>query len=142
MALSEKIRITKTHARRKNGCEHLHIHQDTVDLVSNTMPDEETLNEASVFFRMFGDATRMKILHALFVSELCVCDLAALLGVSQSAVSHQLNSLRQTNLVKFRREGKTVFYSLKDEHVKLIVDMGMKHVLEKKFPGSVLYDKK
>ena len=124
---SEKVRP----AAAKHGCGELCVHQDAVDRALSSMPDEEALYEAADFFKMFGDPTRIKILHALFVSELCVCDLSILLGVSQSAVSHQLSGLRQLNLVRYRREGKTVYYSLKDRHVKMIVDMGMKHIMEK-----------
>ncbi|MFW6181922.1 MAG: ArsR/SmtB family transcription factor, partial [Spirochaetota bacterium] len=79
---------------------------------------------------VLGDTTRIKIMHALFVSEMCVCDLSELLGVSQSAVSHQLKLLRQAGLVRHRREGKMMFYSLKDEHVQQIVGQGLQHVLE------------
>ena len=113
-------------------CKTHFIHRDTVDKVISIMPTEETLYELSDFFKMFGDATRIKILHALFVSEMCVCDLSDLLKVSQSAISHQLKTLRQADLVKYRKDGKAVFYSLKDEHVRQIVDLGLQHVLEKK----------
>ena len=80
---------------------------------------------------MFGDSTRIKILYVLFESELCVCDIAKLLGISQSAVSHQLRSLKAAKLVRFRREGKTVFYSLDDDHVRSVLSLGMEHILEK-----------
>lgn len=83
-----------------------------------------------ICLRLFGDCTRIKILYALFESEMCVCDIADLLGTSQSAVSHQLRVLKQSRLVKYRREGKTVYYSLADAHVKTIFDQGLEHVLE------------
>lgn len=131
MTITDRKRNAQPTDSRQVGCGHFTVHQETIESVLEAMPEDEILNEAAEFFRMFCDPTRMKILHALFVAELCVCDISALLNVSQSAVSHQLNSLRQTNLVKYRREGKTVFYSLKDEHVKQIVDMGISHVSEK-----------
>jgi ArsR family transcriptional regulator len=95
-----------------------------------SIPKEEELYELADFFKMFGDTTRIKILHTLSVSEMCVCDLSELLNVSQSAVSHQLKTLRQMNLVKYRKEGKTAFYSLKDDHVKQIIDLGIEHIKE------------
>lgn len=106
------------------------IHESTVRQVRASTPREEELYELADFFKVLGDATRIKIMHALFVSEMCVCDLSELLGVSQSAVSHQLKLLRQAGLVRHRREGKMVFYSLKDEHVQQIVSQGLQHVLE------------
>ena len=92
------------------------------------LPDDETLYDLSELFRVFGDSTRIKILYVLFESELCVCDIARLLNLTQSAVSHQLKA---SNLVRFRREGKTVFYSLDDDHVRSVLALGMEHVLEK-----------
>ncbi len=112
-------------------CKTHFVHDEIIKEVLNSIPEEEELYILADFFKMFGDTTRMKILHALFVSEMCVCDLAEILDVSQSAVSHQLKTLRQANLVKYRKSGKTVFYSLKDEHVKQIVDLGIKHIKEK-----------
>ena len=94
------------------------------------MPDDEVLYELADLFRVFGDSTRIKILYALFESELCVGDLAQLLDVSQSAVSHQLRLLKASKLVKFRRDGKTVFYSLADDHIQTIMNQGMEHILE------------
>ena len=94
------------------------------------MPDDEVLYELADLFRVFGDSTRIKILYALFESELCVGDLAQLLDVSQSAVSHQLRVLKTSKLVKFRRDGKTVFYSLDDDHVRSMIALGMEHVEE------------
>ncbi|MDO4711046.1 MAG: metalloregulator ArsR/SmtB family transcription factor [Peptostreptococcaceae bacterium] len=103
---------------------------DLVERVSQNMPNEVLLNELSDFFKVFGDPTRTKILWALDESELCVCDLGSVLGMTKSAVSHQLSTLRKANLVKFRRVGKNVFYSLKDEHVKTILEIGMEHIQE------------
>ena len=94
------------------------------------LPDDEVLYELADLFRVFGDSTRIKILYALFESELCVGDLAQLLDVSQSAVSHQLRLLKASKLVKFRRDGKTVFYSLDDDHVRSMIALGMEHVEE------------
>ncbi len=94
------------------------------------MPDESILCELSEFFRVFGDSTRIRILYALSKSEMCVCDLAGVLGVSQSAISHQLQVLRSSRLVKYRREGKTVFYALDDEHIFSIINIGLEHLEE------------
>lgn len=94
------------------------------------MPDEEILYDMADLFKTFGDTTRIKILYALMESEMCVGDIADLLGVSQSAVSHQLRTLKQARLIKFRREGKSVMYSLADEHVHTVMAMGMAHVCE------------
>ena len=104
-------------------CEYMHVHEAIVNQVNQNMPDEE-------LFKIFGDSTRIKILYVLFESEMCVCDIAQLLGMTQSAISHQLRSLKQSRLVKARREGKTVFYSLADGHVRTILDQGMEHVAE------------
>ncbi|HWS30141.1 MAG TPA: metalloregulator ArsR/SmtB family transcription factor [Clostridia bacterium] len=106
------------------------IHADVVEAVTQRMPDEITLLELSDLFKLFGDSTRSKIIWALDEHEMCVCDLAALLGVTKSAISHQLRSLREANLVKNRREGKVVFYSLADDHVKQIFEKGLEHIRE------------
>lgn len=111
-------------------CQSLVVHDAVVEKVKKTTPSTDELADLADFFKIFGDVTRMKILFALFVSELCVCDISVLIDASQSAVSHQLKTLRQAKLVKFRREGKTVFYSLKDDHVRLILSMGMEHIKE------------
>ncbi len=116
-----------------DNCKTYFVHRDVVKEVLKTIQKDEILYDLSDFFKMFGDATRIKILQALFISELCVCDLADLLKISQSAVSHQLRTLRHANLVKFRKEGKVVFYSLKDDHVKEIIDIGMQHINEPGF---------
>ncbi|MGN2339041.1 ArsR/SmtB family transcription factor [Clostridium cagae] len=106
------------------------IHEDTVMKVKDSLPQEETLYDLAELFKVFGDSTRIKIICALFESELCVCDMAALLGMTQSAISHQLRTLKSARLVKFRREGKVIYYSLDDEHIKHIFDEGFKHITE------------
>ena len=103
---------------------------DIIKSILSDMPDEGTLCELAEFFRVFGDSTRIRILYALSKSEMCVCDIAELLNVSQSAVSHQLQILRSKRLVKYRREGKTVFYSLNDEHIFTIIGQGIDHIKE------------
>ena len=105
-------------------------HKDIIDKVCADMPDSAELCELAEFFRVFGDSTRIRILYALSRSEMCVCDLAELLGVSQSAVSHQLQILRTSRLVRYRREGKTVYYSLSDEHIFSIIGQGLEHIKE------------
>ena len=110
------------------GC--LFVHQDTVDQVLGGMPGDETLYDLAELVKVFGDSTRIKILYALFEAELCVCDISKLLGLTQSAVSHQLRVLKGSRLVKFRKEGKTVFYSLADDHVRKIIAQGMEHFNE------------
>ena len=111
-------------------CEYMHVHEDIVNKVNEQMPDEEILYDLAELFKIFGDSTRIKILYALFESEMCVCDIAQLLNMTQSAISHQLRSLKQSKLVKYRREGKTVFYSLADAHVRTIINQGLEHVEE------------
>ena len=98
--------------------------------VDAQMPDEEVLYDLAELYKIFGDSTRIKILYALFEAELCVCDIAQVLDMTQSAISHQLRLLKASKLVKVRREGKTIFYSLADEHVRTIIDMGMEHLCE------------
>ena len=112
------------------SCEFIHVHEDIVQQVWANMPGEETLYDLADLFRLFADSTRIKILYVLFESEMCVCDIAQLLGMTQSAISHQLRSLKQAKLVKSRRDGKTVFYSLADGHVSTILNQGMDHVQE------------
>ena len=111
-------------------CEVSVIHEDVLARVKAKMPDEEPVYEVSELFKVFGDSTRVKILYALLESELCVCDIAKLMEVSQSAVSHQLRALKNVRLVKSRREGKTVFYSLADRHIRTIINQGMEHIQE------------
>jgi ArsR family transcriptional regulator len=107
------------------------IHADIVNEVNKRMPHEEDIYDLSDFFKVLGDSTRMRIIWALDESEMCVCDIAVLLNMTKSAISHQLRALRNANLVKFRKEGKTVFYSLKDKHIKDIYEIGMEHIKEK-----------
>ena len=111
-------------------CGFLCVHESTVEQVMDEMPDDETLYDLSELFKVFGDSTRIKILYALFEAELCVCDIAKLLSLTQSAVSHQLRILKANRLVKPRRDGKTVFYSLADDHVRKIIAQGMEHIVE------------
>ena len=111
-------------------CEFIHVNEDIVNQVNAAMPDEEILYDLAELFKIFGDSTRIKILYVLSEAEMCVCDIAQLLGLTQSAVSHQLRALKQSKLVKYRREGKTVFYSLADGHVKTILSQGMEHIEE------------
>jgi DNA-binding transcriptional ArsR family regulator len=106
------------------------IHEEVVAAVRKKMPDDEVLMDLADLFKVFGDSTRVKIICALLRAEMCVCDIAVLLGMSKSAISHQLRTLRQTRLVKYRREGKVVYYSLEDEHVGNIFDQGLVHVSE------------
>ncbi len=106
------------------------LHPDLISSVNQDMPDEEMLYDLAELFRIFGDSTRIKILYVLFEAEMCVCDIAELLRMTQSAISHQLRVLKQSKLVKFRREGKTIYYSLADDHVRTIIGMGMEHLCE------------
>ena len=111
-------------------CEYMHVHEDIVAKVEKEMPDDEILFDLAELFKIFWDSTRIKILYLLFESEMCVCDIAQMLRMTQSAISHQLAVLKKSKLVKYRREGKTVFYSLSDGHVRTIIDQGMEHVSE------------
>ena len=106
------------------------IHEEIVNSVGEKMLRKDVYIELGSLFKLFGDGTRLQIMHALEQNELCVCDIAALLGLTKSAVSHQLKALRLANLVKFRREGQTVYYSLADSHVKTIIDIGLEHLME------------
>lgn len=114
----------------EESCEVEHHHDNVVKRVSSIMPDEEMLYDLADFYKVFADSTRIKILYALLQSELCVCDLAEVLGASQSAVSHQLRMLKQMKLVKFRREGKAIVYSLSDDHIQNILSQGFDHITE------------
>lgn len=106
------------------------VHEGIVSKVKAKMPPEERLYDLAELFKVFGDTTRVKILSALFESEMCVCDIASLLNMNQSAISHQLRVLKTARLVKHRKDGKTVFYSLDDEHIKNIFDQGLEHISE------------
>ena len=99
-------------------------------MVKNKMPEEDLLKELADFYKVFADSTRIKILCVLLEAEMCVCDLAEVLGMTQSAISHQLRILKQMKLVKNRREGKTVYYSLADDHIQTIISQGMEHIME------------
>lgn len=107
-----------------------HTHDRIVHQIEDGMPSHEMIGALADFYKVFGDATRIKILYALFQSELCVCGLAEVVGMTQSAVSHQLRVLKQMKLVKNRREGKTVYYSLADSHIQSIINQGMEHISE------------
>ena len=111
-------------------CEAQELHEDLLKLVRDTLPEEDHLIDLAELFKVFGDSTRIRILFVLFEAEVCVCDLAEALHMTQSAISHQLNILKRNKLVKSRREGKSVFYSLADEHVRTIIGQGMEHILE------------
>ncbi|MDR0304630.1 MAG: metalloregulator ArsR/SmtB family transcription factor [Chitinispirillales bacterium] len=106
------------------------IHKEVVESVAQNMPVCERLFLLADFFKMFSDSTRIRIIAALLNSEMCVCDIAFLLNMTKSAISHQLRMLRQTKLVKFRKKGKIVYYSLDDEHIKDIVETGLSHINE------------
>lgn len=110
--------------------EYMHAHKETVDKVNRDMPDEELLYDLAELYKVFGDSTRIRILYVLFEAEMCVCDIAQVLSMTTSAISHQLKVLKQAHLVKYRREGKTVFYSLSDDHVRSILDQGLEHISE------------
>lgn len=114
----------------KEEREFLAAREDVVKKLLEQQPDDEILYDLAELFKVFGDSTRIKILYSMFETELCVNDIAKLLNLSQSSVSHQLRILKSSKLVKFRREGKSVFYSLDDEHVRAIISMGMEHVEE------------
>lgn len=111
-------------------CDTIEVHEDLLKFVRETMPPEEDLYELAELFKVFGDSTRIRILFVLFEAEVCVCDLATALNMTQSAISHQLAILKKSKLVKSRREGKSVFYSLADSHVRTIISQGMEHVEE------------
>lgn len=115
---------------KNEQCEVSEVHEELLKIVNEKMPTDEVLFDLSELFKVFGDSTRMKILFVLFESEVCTCDLAAVLNMTSSAISHQLNALKRAKLVKNRREGKAVFYSLADDHVRTIIDQGMQHIEE------------
>ena len=110
--------------------DYMHAHEHVVQSVLKKMPADEELYDLSDLFRMISDATRIRILYVLFESEMCVCDIARLLNMSQSAISHQLRALKQAKLVTCRREGKTIFYTLSDHHVRSIMNQGLEHIVE------------
>ena len=111
-------------------CDSIEVHQELLNIVNEKLPPEEVLYDLAELFKVFGDSTRIRILFVLFEAEVCVCDLAAVLSMTQSAISHQLRILKQNKLVKCRREGKSVFYSLADDHVRSIIAQGREHIEE------------
>ena len=113
-----------------NVCKCEEVHEYIIDEVRQVMPQDEMLYELAELFKVFGDITRVRILYALSAQEMCVCDIADLLGMTHSAISHQLRVLKQARLVKFRKEGKVVYYSLDDSHISQIFDCGLSHIQE------------
>ncbi len=111
-------------------CDTLAVHNEILNEIQQKMPEENVLKDLADFYKVFGDATRIRILYVLLQHEVCVCDLAEILEMTQSAISHQLRILKQMKLVKNRREGKTVFYSLADGHIQNIISQGMEHIAE------------
>ena len=115
---------------RTEHCEGNEIHAELLKIVAETMPKDEELFDLAELFKVFGDSTRMKILFVLLQADACTCDLAAVLHMTSSAISHQLNILKRAKLIKNRREGKSVFYSLADNHVKTMIEQGLEHIEE------------
>lgn len=111
-------------------CDTIEVHPSLLDIVNKKMPEEDALYDLAELFKIFGDSTRIRILFVLFEAEVCVCDLAQALHMTQSAISHQLRILKQNKLVKNRREGKSIFYSLADDHVRTIIAQGLDHIQE------------
>jgi ArsR family transcriptional regulator len=111
-------------------CDTKEVHEDIIGRINDNMPDEDLLYDLAELFKVFGDSTRIRILSVLSEADVCVCDLATMLNMTQSAISHQLRILKQSKLVKNRREGKSIFYSLADEHVRTIIAQGMEHIEE------------
>lgn len=112
------------------SCDIIEVHPQIVDKLKEEMPNHQQYQNLSELFKMFADPTRLKILSLLFQQELCVCDIAEVLHMTHSAVSHQLSVLRQNRIIKYRREGKNVYYSLDDEHIQMIYNAGMEHITE------------
>ena len=111
-------------------CESREVHEELLKLVNEQLPPEDDLFDLAELFKVFGDSTRIRILFVLLEAEVCICDLAEALNMTQSAISHQLAILKRNKLVKSRREGKSVFYSLSDDHVRTIISQGMDHISE------------
>ena len=116
--------------RKDEVCDGFEVHEDLLKIVNETLPEETELYDLAELFKVFGDSTRIRILFVLFEAEVCVCDLAKALNMTQSAISHQLRILKQNKLVKNRREGKSIFYSLADDHVRTIINQGRDHIEE------------
>lgn len=125
--VAERLKMMK---KEVECCEELVVHDQVVQAVLKELPSQERIQQLADFYKVFGDATRVKILCVLLRSEMCVCDLAQTLSMTQSAISHQLRVLKQMRLVKNRREGKTVYYSLADGHIQNIISQGMEHITE------------
>jgi ArsR family transcriptional regulator len=111
-------------------CDETEVHEEVLSVVKTKLPEEEHMYDLAELFKVFGDSTRIKILFVLAEAEVCVCDLAAMLNMTSSAISHQLNILKRTKLIKSKRDGKSVFYSLADNHVRTILSQGMEHIEE------------
>lgn len=114
----------------ENSADYIHANSEVIERIKNEMPAEEIMYDLAELFKIFGDSTRIKILCVLLEAEMCVSDISALIGVSQSAISHQLRSLKQSKLIKYRRVGKTLLYSLADDHVRTIINNGIEHISE------------
>lgn len=131
---NEPIKMTEQEIdmseNKLESCDSLEVHEELIKIVNETMPEETELYDLAELFKVFGDSTRIRILFVLFEAEVCVCDLAQVLGMTQSAISHQLKILKQNKLVKNRRDGKSIFYSLADEHVRSIIAQGREHIEE------------
>ena len=111
-------------------CDCTIIHHEIFDFVKDKLPEEESLYDLAELFKVFGDSTRIRILSALCIHEMCVCDIAYLLNMTKSSISHQLRILKQAKLIKYRKSGKSVYYSLADEHVTHIFNQGLEHINE------------
>jgi len=127
MSAAEK---TSGHVHDEMCCGEHHIHQDIIERYNAEAMDEEELFDLAELFKVLGDSTRIRILHVLFEESVCVCDIAEILGMTQSAISHQLKVLKTNRLIKSRREGKQIFYTLADDHVRTILAMGREHIEE------------
>ena len=130
MAVMRKETGDRMEERKDEVCDGFEVHEDLLKIVNETLPEETELYDLAELFKVFGDSTRIRILFVLFEAEVCVCDLAKALNMTQSAISHQLRILKQNKLVKSRREGKSIFYSLADGHVRTIINQGREHIEE------------
>ena len=130
MAVMRKETGDRMEERKDEVCDGFEVHEDLLKIVDETLPEETELYDLAELFKVFGDSTRIRILFVLFEAEVCVCDLAKALNMTQSAISHQLRILKQNKLVKSRREGKSIFYSLADDHVRTIINQGREHIEE------------
>ena len=130
MAVMRKETGDRREERKDEVCDGFEVHEDLLKIVNETLPEETELYDLAELFKVFGDSTRIRILFVLFEAEVCVCDLAKALNMTQSAISHQLRILKQNKLVKSRREGKSIFYSLADDHVRTIINQGREHIEE------------